>query len=294
MTTFTWVGGGDNDSVYNPDNWSPADEPQPGDSLIFINGTASMKGGDLGGNFLQMGFYSSFTPPQPVSATPVLNVSRGAMLNVAVSSTFGTSNSSTINVKGHDTLNILGDTSPNFGPTRLQINLGPHALLEGSLSTFNERVTIDGAGKFENNDSSLAIGTIKIMPDMIGTGHTSIDLFANVELGGAVCRHQAFSFDAIGATLTIDHPDQFHGSISGPTDSTFRDNTINLLGVHADNYSITDDMLRLYDGNTLVDRLHFNDTASSTFVWQGPSGIVIGMNPSSVPADLVPLPAHCS
>src|SRR5205823_1640283 len=110
MTSLTWVGGGHN-SVYDADDWSPAVAPAPGDVLYLFDGTAKVRGGDLSGDTINMGFFNQLTLPQPAEVAPVLNVSHGANLNVAVSSTFGTANSSTIKVHDSDTLHISAATS---------------------------------------------------------------------------------------------------------------------------------------------------------------------------------------
>jgi hypothetical protein len=289
MATLTWTGGGNN-SVYNASDWSPNATPQPGDSLYFLNGTANMRGGDLAGDTLNMGFYNQVTPPQPASANPVLNVSHGARLNIAVSSTFGTPNSSTINVTGRNTLNISGDTSTHFGPTTLQINLH-HAALDGSLHIFNEHVVVGGSGRLVNEDVSISIGTLTINADMTGTGRTSL-AFAQVEIGGSVSSGQSFSFAGTHGTLTIDDPRHFHGSISGPADSSATDNEVLLQGVHADSYSLMNDMLMLYRSNKVVERLQFHETGVATFVGQGSSGVLIGMNLANPPAGFTALSPH--
>jgi hypothetical protein len=290
MASLTWVGGGDN-SVHNANDWSPAVAPAPGDVLYLFDGTANVRGGDLSGDTVNMGFFNQLTLPAPTLVTPVLNVSHGAHLNVGVSSTFGTANSSTINVSGRDTLNISAATSTHFGPTSLQINLHHHAALAGSINLFNGQVVIGGSGIFANHDSSVQIGSLDITPDMLGTGSTSLQ-FAHVETRGSVSCNQTFSFNGIQSTLTIDHPDRFHGSITGPTNSTAQNNQIDLLGVHADSYAWADDMLLLFNGDKVVEGLRLHDTAASTFVGQGASGVVVAMNPGTPPGDLTPLAVH--
>jgi spore coat protein U-like protein len=290
MTNRTWLGGVDN-SVYNPDNWSVAGVPELGDDLYLINGTANMKGGDLNGAVLHMGYYNQYTADHPATAAPVLNVSCGARLNVGVASTFGMPNSSTINVTGRATLDVSAVTSLNFGTAGLQINLN-HARLVGSIKNFNDHVAIEGTGKFLNLDSSVAFGSIEITPDMIGTGKTSLQFGGHLELGGAVSYGQTISFDATSATLTIDHPHRFHGSVVGPADSTYRENRIELLGIHADSYAFTNDLLNLYAGDRVVESLRLDNTAVPITVDQAPTGVVIGMNLSSQPTDVAHLTVH--
>jgi len=53
---------------------------------------------------------------------------------------------------------------------------------------------------------------------------------------------------------------------------------IDLIGIKADSYSMTDDLLTLYAGHKVVDRLTLRATPAQTFVEQGSSGVVIGLN----------------
>ncbi len=67
---------------------------------------------------------------------------------------------------------------------------------------------------------------------------------------------------------------------------------VNLLGLQADSYSLANDLLTLYAGHKVIDRIAFqSSTAASTFVGQGASGVVIGIN-EAAPAGVTPLPLH--
>ena len=66
---------------------------------------------------------------------------------------------------------------------------------------------------------------------------------------------------------------------------------VNLQGLVADSYDLSNDLLTLYKGSTVVDTLNFNDGAASTFVGQGASGVVIGMNESAL-GGVTALPLH--
>lgn len=105
-----------------------------------------------------------------------------------------------------------------------------------------------------------------------------------------ITRLQTFTLNP-ASSLTIDHPGQFHGVVvatttpgSGPLSE------IDLAGIKADSYSMTNDLLTLYAGDKAVDRLAFHATPARTFVGQGSSGVVIGLN--SQPAGVSLLPLH--
>lgn len=291
MTDRTWVGGDHNGSVYDPDNWSPAGRPQPGDTLNIVDGSASVRGGNVAGDALSLGYFGPAASNLPTSVAPVLNVSNGAVVRVVVGASF-VNDSPTINVSGLDSVNISGGASTLLGKSvNLRVNID-HGVMVGSINTNDVATTIDGPGKFVNINSSFDIGTIKIDADMIGTGSTSLS-FAHLELGGSVSFGQRFAFSGPESSLTIDHPQNFHGAIVAPSDpNSGFDEQVNLLGLHADSYSLGNDLLTLYAGHRVIDRIAFQSSPeANTFVGQGAAGVVIGIN-EAAPAGVTPLPLH--
>lgn len=293
MTDRTWVGGSHGNSVYAGANWSPEGQPQPGDTLYLLQGTANMRGGDLSGDTITMGETNSGpsgTPP-PATLTPVLNVSGGATVNVDAGGDFfnHTDNLSTINVRGNNNVNINSSTSTHgAGQSNFTVNI-LRGTMTGSVTLYYGKGTIDGAGKFHNVDSSLEAGSLTIKSDMIGTGSTSLTLM-HLDLGGSVSAGQTFSVGD-DSTLTIDCPGQFHGVVQATGTPGAPASEIDLTGIHANSYSMANDLLTLYAGHKVVDRLALDATAAQTSVGQGSSGIVIGLN--GTPADATSLlPLH--
>ena len=154
MTDRTWIGVSNNNSVYAAVNWSVAGVPVPGDQLFLLQGTATMKGGDLSGDAITMGTTNRLPPmtPAPAFLSPVLNVSGGATMKVAVGGDFftPTDNRSIINVAGPDNVDINSDTSTHAaGRSDFTVNIS-RGMMTGSVSLFNGNGVIDGPGKFKN------------------------------------------------------------------------------------------------------------------------------------------------
>lgn len=290
MTDRIWVGGNSNGSVYDPNNWSPHGTPRPGDSLNIADGSASMKGGNLAGDTLEMGYSGGPSPGMPTSVAPVLNVSGGASVRVGASAVY-VDDFPTINVSGRDTVNISASSSPRLGRSLgLTVNID-HGSMTGSIQSENAQFTIAGPGKFENLDSSYFIGNITIDADMIGIGSTSL-AFAHLELGGKVSAGQTFSLTTPGSSVTIDDPRHFHGTIVEPTNPPYTDEQVNLLGLQADSYSLANDILTLYAGHKVVDRLTLQTTpGATTLVGQGASGVVVELG-EQLAAGVTPLSMH--
>ena len=111
----------------------------------------------------------------------------------------------------------------------------------------------------------------------------------HLELDDRVSVGQTFTVNP-ASSLTIDHPGQFHGVVVVTTPGSGPLSEIDLAGIKADSYSMTNDLLTLYAGHKVVDRLALHATPARTFVGQGSSGVVIGLN--SQPAGVSLLPLH--
>ena len=103
MATRTWVGGYDNNSVYQNDNWSPTGPVQAGDTLQMFSGTANMAGGNLSGDTLHVGTQTSFASNTPPA---VVNLSDGASLTAVAGTTAYAQQNVVFNASGIDTLNL--------------------------------------------------------------------------------------------------------------------------------------------------------------------------------------------
>jgi hypothetical protein len=283
MTDRTWIGGSNNNSVYAAVNWSAAGVPAPGDQLFLLQGTANMKGGDLSGDAITMGATNKLPPmtPAPASLSPVLNLSDGATVKVAVGGDFftPTDNRSIINVAGPCNVDINSDTSTHAaGRSDFTVDI-TRGTMTGSVNLFNGNGTIDGPGNFKNINSSLSMGSMAVKSDMIGTGSTSLT-FMHLELDDSVSVGQTFTLNP-ASSLTIDHPGQFHGVVVGTTQGSAPASEIDLAGIKADSYSMTNDLLTLYAGDKVVDSLVLHATPAQMFVGQGSSGVVIEFNGQS-------------
>ena len=304
--TLTWADTTENvdNNAYNPLNWLSSTvppqgdptAPAPGDSLYMEDGTMDVPGGTLAGDTLNVGYDSIGVSVSTV--TPTINLSQGADVSLNIATPSGDTSNTTINVSDQDTVALSGEFAPGaFGPgdKHVAININSGATLTASGGLFYSLTTISGDGSFVPDNMNVAEGSLNIQSNMIGTGDVKMAIMSG-EIGGSVASGVSITLP-VAATLTIDHPDQFQGSIIGPSDSlglngsTLPDVQVNLQGLVADSYNISNDLLTLYNGSTVVDTLNFSQQAVSMFVGQGGSGVVIGMN-ESMPSGVTALPVH--
>jgi hypothetical protein len=297
MTDKIWVGGGNN-NARNPNDWSPTGVPQPGDTLSMPNGgTMNVSDNDLAGNAVHVG--------APLTLGQVtFNLSHHAVL--AVVQNQGTDSETTVNVAGKDTL----EWSSVFPSTsEVTVNLGSHAQLTGSFDMTFGRLTVnDGPGAKLINDQTDTLGGVNalITPDVLGIGSftsTSVQGTGGfLEFAGSVSGGQSVTlsgdpFRLVASGLRIDQPHEFHASVVMQPQSD-----IDLVGLaKADSYTFKNDMLSIFGGNRLIDRLRLtNDgsvlgqshdlvvSKSGSDVWLTQSGL------TAPPIDSTTLPLHAT
>jgi hypothetical protein len=79
VATLTWVGGGNN-RASNPNDWSPAQVPGPGDVLMMpMSDTMNIADMDLAGDTLDI---VSPEPSAPGGVTTSLNLSHHAQVSI--------------------------------------------------------------------------------------------------------------------------------------------------------------------------------------------------------------------
>ena len=309
--TLTWADTTEmvDNNAYNPLNWLSSTvppqgdptAPAPGDSLYMEDGTMDIAGGTLAGDTLNVGYDSIGVSVSTVN--PTINLSQGADVSLNIATPSADTSNTTINVSDQDTVAFSGEFAPgSFGPgdkhVAININSGntldSGATLTASGGLFYSLTTISGDGSFVSDNMNFAEGSLNIQSNMIGTGDVKMAIMSG-EIGGSVASGVSITLQ-VATTLTIDHPDQFQGTIIAPDPQSVNggslpDVQVNLQGLVADSYDLSNDLLTLYKGSTVVDTLNFNDGAASTFVGQGASGVVIGMN-ESAPSGVTALPLH--
>jgi hypothetical protein len=300
MTTRIWTGGGDNRPT-NAQNWSVPGAPRPGDELWMGGGTMNIAGGSLAGNPLRVeaSYIPGFTLydlPRSPATTPVVNLSQGA--HVRIDAFLMTE--ATINVVGSDTLDLHASAyrPSNFGTRTITVNLAPHATWTGAFMLQGAGVTgltvngNDGA-VFRNGHSNLSeLGNAVINADVLGVGSFDLQFHNRLELGGRVGAGQ--TINQYGGELVVDKPAAFFGTVNLMPSADFK-----LLGLGAaTSYSYKNDMLSIYNGDRVIDRVHVKaaDPAMALQVAKSVSGLeVIGGLPGS-PMVLDPgsawLPVH--
>jgi hypothetical protein len=255
MTNRTWVGGGNN-LARNPDDWSPTGAPQPGDILSMPNGgIMNVRDDDLAGNAVHVG--SPLTLEQET-----FNLSHHAVL--AVVQNADTDSETTMNVSGKDTLRF----SSIFPSTpRVTVNLESHARLTASFNMTFGRVTVNDApeAKLINDQGDTFAGANAVItPDVLGIGgFTSSSAQGTggfLEFGRSVSSGQSVTLSGdtsqrVASGLQIDRPREFHGSVAMRPMSD-----IDLVGLaKADSYTFKNDMLSIFAGNRVIDRLRLTN-----------------------------------
>lgn len=290
MTTRTWVGGVNN-NVYHRNNWSPFGPIQPGDTLLMYSGTANMAGGNLSGDTLYVGtqtMYGVNTPPA------VVNLSDGASLTAVVATTAFTHQNIVFNVKGDDTLNLTVDNN-YYATTTTTVKIGADSQLRGTVTVggHNGNLTMIGAAgsAFKNvGASSVETNSVAtINAEVLGIGNFTVGGESGLSFLRAVGAGQSVTLEGFD-TLTIGMPRAFLGDVKAPT--TGAPFAIDLAGItKADSYSYANDMLVLFRGNRVVDKLRFAD-ATSFKIGENSAGVFIGSGNSLIPPGTILLPQH--
>lgn len=228
MVDRTFTGAADT-SASNPDNWSPTGTPQSGDNLNWVvGGTMDVSGNALAGDTLLIGSKSDTTPEDFV-----LNVSgKSQFTEEAVFPPLGI-NSITINLA--DKSNWIGGFSSNLGG--------------GAFIT--------GDGKFSNQNSLVAAKSV-VDANVVGRGTFNVvsaqSTPGELEFTKSVSKGQSVTVGGdptrdVHAALTVDDPGDYRAS------TTLGFGEVTLAGLTADSFSIKNDMLLLYSGSKVIERL---------------------------------------
>ena len=299
--TRTWIGGGNNNAS-NPKDWSPAGVPQPGDTLQQMGGqtplTMNVRGNDLAGDTLN--FLSG-------SAPVTMNMSHKAVADVNVGiqayggdtfnlkqhsalSTTVSGASQVVNITGSDHFSTVGDVE------RLSVNVAPHSTWTGSFSlTGDSTLTATGGSHSEfinDGPSELSYQSAAVLDlPVLGKGSFSLVFHGYLTFSNSVGADQSVSMAGDPFShVVIDHPNEFHGSITLGDGSIVAGESIDLMGLAtADSYTFKNDMLSIFAGKTVIDTLRLTDATPNGFVVEKASGsvnIVSIVDPARPPAGL--------
>jgi hypothetical protein len=317
-TTRTWIGGGNNEAS-NPNDWSPTGVPQPCDTLLigtpaFQFFTMNIRGNDLTDDAIEVG---------PPTGSLIANLSDQAVVSTSVvenRATFNVSGHSnltvsefradlTVNLSQHSTFDLNPGGSGSFGTIvanvsghdtavinngsdgGVTVHLAKGARLSGTLVSRGD-LSMDGAaGSVFNNDGDSSFdapATVTLGVDVTGTGGistpTSSFRFAKLEFAKSVGPHQSI-FD--GDIVQIDQPYKFAASVTMTSTSS----EIDLMGLAtADSYSYSKDMLKVWSGDKIIDRLRLTDQTPYGFDLVKTSGsvnvVALGSNGQTLPGAL--------
>jgi len=268
-TARTWVGNHGNNDITNSNNWSPAGEIGPADTLTMTTGTMNITGTQL-----------SSTDELSVSGASIVNVANGRNEHFLASdnATINLTNSDGIFVRdaaGNITINTLGQnelhvqTIGRGTPGSVTIN-NNGSLLEGGLAGFGAKYTVNG-GLFANEFSwaGLDSQTVVINADVIGQGLWQVSSYHSPGAGHLEFVKSVSDLQTVALTssvgwdhLQIDQPSQFHAAIQ-----LLDKAEIDLVGLAADSYRYnpTAGILDFYAGNNVVDSLRLTSTLADGF-----------------------------
>jgi hypothetical protein len=303
--TRTWIGGGNNEAS-NPSDWSPTGIPQPGDTLQLTSGSTplmmNVSGNDLAGDTLDIPFDSApLTMNMSHKAAADVNVSIGAdggTYNLTQRSTLNTtvtgSSSQVVNVSGSDRFSTTGDED------MLKVNVASGSIWTGTFSLEGDsQLTASGGSHsvFINDGASELSFLASAVLDLrvLGKGSFSLaDTHGFLTFGSSVGAGQSVSIPGDPLSeVVIDQPNKFHGTITLGDGSSVGGETIDLMGLAtADSYSFKNDMLSIFSGNTVIDKLRLTDATPYGFAVEKESGsvnIVAYSSPTTTP---VGLPIH--
>jgi hypothetical protein len=228
MPNRTWIGGGNN-KASNPNDWSPTGAPQAGDSLILPQGVINISANDLKGDTLSI-------PPGSDNIEPIeINTSKNARLNLAAPG-----------------------SRPNFSP--IDVNV------DGKLRFTADIVALDklsfSGGTIQFIGSSTFSGSTQVFDDRLA-GSGTLNLISathfneHTEINGKVGRGLTFNLRGGGppfTSLQIDDPSEFHAVIDfAPAVAPAGFGYVAFMGLHVTRADLRNDMLRMFDGNKLVD-----------------------------------------
>jgi hypothetical protein len=175
--------------------------------------------------------------------------------------------SGTLYVAGNSVLH--GDTltlDGQYGQSAT-VNLNGNTNLTLAANMLLSNATISG-GKVLVSTINLHGSSLTLHDDVVGGGTISLlnqqsGGFSTMTLDGSVSRLKfiegTFMPDGTSARppnqLTIDHPNEFHGSVQ------LFNGTVTLDGLHASSYDLHNSVLALYQGAKVVDRVNLQNSS---------------------------------
>jgi len=238
---------------------------------------------------------------------PVPSLKHGATVDAHTAgfgSTFvvaGQARFSTFDVKQTDTLNItaLGGR-PLPGPGIETVNVEPGGRADLNIQQGLGQLTVNGGNgaRVVNFDGTIFNGgKVSIQPALVGSGTVSLvasDAPPNsLTLDRGVSSGETIRLNE--GSLQLNDPMQFLGEIDWqPSSGLPLPITTTLAGVSADSYSLSNDMLSLFQGDRDVLNLRVSVPAGAPFnVSETNQGVLLSTF-SPLPGNGTPLPVHAS
>jgi hypothetical protein len=261
VITKTWLGGGNN-AASNPNDWTPAGAPLPGDDLVMtLGGTINIAGNDLAGDSLT-----------------VTGSARAGLLDTE------------INTKANAALNLIETSNDAAVSVHITGKLSLTAQVEqlfGNLSFIGGSINLVGTSSFQG-------ATVTFDTDLMGNGTIDAGHGGNgynsgqYEFAGSVGSGVTIALEGGGPpeSMQIDHPSSFKGEIvlPGGGNSTlgsygqpFYGNVL-FEGLHVTTADLIpgSDVLQMWNGKHLVDTVRLGGDTSNLYVQQTTTGVTLG------------------
>jgi hypothetical protein len=251
-------------------------------TIWLSEGTANVAGPSFDGDTYNIG------------VDPTINLSGGAQINVSQQGAPDGLGVLNVNVSGNDGLSLAmgGPPAEHMSDT---FDLTAHSNLLSTDTMGFGQLTVNGKGATDTftgyssfsgtqvilNTDIMGTGSIITAAGIIGTSVTQGSLTINGSVGAGVTiltaggsRVEEF---AGGGSLTINDLSTFKGTVIVGLGET---NNVQLSGLDATSYDLKGDILSLYNGNKLVDKLNFqNQSGQNEYVSPvGMQGLTVSHN----------------
>lgn len=199
----------------------------------------------------------------------------------------------------NDTISAFGSA----GSTHQTLNFNIMNLTGTLSASHNGSATLNGDILVNNGTIEAAEGaSIKINTKLLAGQGMEFVGGSNLTVNGVVGSGQTFNAiaDGLPGNLILDNPSRFFADVNLPPAVPGEGGSIiDLVGLAAKSYDYSHDVLTLWNGNKIVDRLHMTTTASfNVYQTRGigsfPSGVLITTDNSFLASEpgVTALPIH--
>lgn len=268
MSTLTWRQYGD---LSNPYTWSPSQSPKPGDALIQNQGATYAFDENLSENTLYLGSNDQTNPAVLYTVDATVRVNAGVQPG---DGPFGTHYSAIVDLGSQD--RILLDEESHRGRSSASIYAATGNQTQVIGDVHHASLSISGPGILTGESiNATDQASVKITSAMLGTGSLVLDN-SSAEIDGRVGAYQGITFMHADNTLTVDHADQFFGTLDMSTAPNGA--VVDLNGIQADWTGFWGDKLYLW-GSGKLEQIAVQPSSAGFDVYKTAAGAAISPYP---------------